>query len=306
MALSYAQYEPLEVTIATDKSTYQFREIVNIYGNVTYEGGPVEKGLVAISIRYPNGTIISLRTVPAKSLPSTNWNVEIKSFISCDQSGNPKKDFKRDSFAYFYMIAKNNIPFNYTVLLTISVYDADQTPIGTLWQGPVSVPGNSEIGWLIGFLIPISASTGTGKAYANVYTDWPENGGYPYCPEWNTTFNIERQTSIPNIPSTNNTYQASFRLPPSVPRGTYLINVSAWYYGWKAFQYANFTVDYRLLGDVAEPWGSIDIYDVVMITSIYGAKSGEPNWNPELDLNPDGKIDIYDVVIVTSQYGKKY
>ena len=306
VTLSFTQLEPLKVTVTTGKSVYQFRELVNIYGNVTFDDIPVERGLVAVSVRYPNGTLITVRTVPAKIVPSTNWNVEIKSFISCDQTGNPQNNFIRDSFAYFYVITKNNVSFNTTVLLIISVYDVDQTPIRTVWQGPISMTGNSEIGWLIGVFIPSWVSTGTGRAYANVYRDWPKNGGYPYCPEWNTTFNIERQTPTASVPSSNNTYQVAFRLQPSVPRSAYLINVSAWYFGWKAFQCTTFTVDYRLLGDVAEPWGIIDIYDVVMLTSIYGVKSGKPNWNPELDLNSDGEINIYDIVIITSNYGTEY
>jgi len=51
--------------------------------------------------------------------------------------------------------------------------------------------------------------------------------------------------------------------------------------------------------------GDIDVYDVVMITSIYGSKKGDPNYNPNLDWYEDGTINIYDVVIATSRYGQK-
>jgi hypothetical protein len=51
--------------------------------------------------------------------------------------------------------------------------------------------------------------------------------------------------------------------------------------------------------------GDIDIYDIVMITSIYGLKSGNPNFNPNVDWLEDGMINIYDVVIATSHYGEK-
>ncbi len=49
--------------------------------------------------------------------------------------------------------------------------------------------------------------------------------------------------------------------------------------------------------------GQIDIYDVVRVTSIYGSKEGDPNWNATKDLRRDGQIDIYDVIRVTGKYG---
>lgn len=316
--LSFAQLEPLRVTVLTDKFSYQLREIVNIYGNVTYEDNPVGEGLVAVQVRYPNGTTITVRTVPAGTVPSASWfDVEIISFISCDAAGNPKNNFYRDSMAYFWMIAKNTKPFDITCLLTMSIHDIDQTPIQIVWHGPITVPPDSEEGFLIGIPIPTWASTGTGMAYANVHSDWPYNEGWPRCPEKNTTFNIiehiSMQTSSSNAAEShqlsengNGAYQAAFRLLPEVPRGSYLISVSAWRFGECAYASVIFTVDYRMLGDVAPPWGRIDIYDVVMVTSIYGVQSGDPLWNPLLDLFHDGKIDIYDVVIVTSKYGTTY
>jgi parallel beta-helix repeat protein len=47
----------------------------------------------------------------------------------------------------------------------------------------------------------------------------------------------------------------------------------------------------------------IDIYDIVRITSSYGAKSGEPRYYANADIDSNGEINIYDVVIATSRYG---
>ena len=49
----------------------------------------------------------------------------------------------------------------------------------------------------------------------------------------------------------------------------------------------------------------IDIYDIVRIASIYGAKRGEARFNPNCDIDGNGEINIYDVVIATSRYGYK-
>ena len=49
--------------------------------------------------------------------------------------------------------------------------------------------------------------------------------------------------------------------------------------------------------------GNINIYDVVRLTSTYGIKRGEPDFNPNCDIDGNDKIDIYDVVIAASRYG---
>jgi hypothetical protein len=51
--------------------------------------------------------------------------------------------------------------------------------------------------------------------------------------------------------------------------------------------------------------GNIDIYDIVRLSSIYGAKRGEPRFNPNCDIDSNDEINIYDVVIATSRYGYK-
>jgi parallel beta-helix repeat protein len=50
----------------------------------------------------------------------------------------------------------------------------------------------------------------------------------------------------------------------------------------------------------------VNIFDVVKITGTYGATPASPYWNPHADIaEPYGKIDIFDVVLCTSHYGKK-
>jgi len=51
----------------------------------------------------------------------------------------------------------------------------------------------------------------------------------------------------------------------------------------------------------------VGILDVVRITAVYGMTSSSPNWDPYADIaQPYGKIDILDVVVCTSHYGEKY
>ncbi len=58
-------------------------------------------------------------------------------------------------------------------------------------------------------------------------------------------------------------------------------------------------------GDVNKD-GIVNILDVVAVTSRYGSKVGDPNYDAVCDVNKDGKIDILDLTIVTSNYGKLY
>jgi len=42
---TFSQSLFLAVTVTTEKSEYHYRQLVNIYGNVTFEGELVEEGL---------------------------------------------------------------------------------------------------------------------------------------------------------------------------------------------------------------------------------------------------------------------
>ncbi len=63
-------------------------------------------------------------------------------------------------------------------------------------------------------------------------------------------------------------------------------------------------VKIKLLGDV-DGDGVIGILDVVAITTIYHHHSTDPDWNPDADLaQPWGYIDLFDLVTLTSRYGQ--
>jgi hypothetical protein len=50
--------------------------------------------------------------------------------------------------------------------------------------------------------------------------------------------------------------------------------------------------------------GTVDIFDLTSITNAWGSRSGDPNWNPNADLNGDNIVDIYDLIIVANDFGK--
>jgi hypothetical protein len=65
----------------------------------------------------------------------------------------------------------------------------------------------------------------------------------------------------------------------------------------------NLTV--TIIGDVNGDL-SVNIFDVVAITSIYGGEQGDSQYRVASDLNHDGQINILDVTTCTSYYGAKY
>jgi len=53
--------------------------------------------------------------------------------------------------------------------------------------------------------------------------------------------------------------------------------------------------------------GKVNIQDLVIMSSMYGCRKGEPNWHVSADLAPPyGKIDILDLVTCIGHYGEKY
>ena len=51
----------------------------------------------------------------------------------------------------------------------------------------------------------------------------------------------------------------------------------------------------------------VDIFDIVKAATIYGSTSVDPNWDPHCDIaEPYGIIDIFDIVVIASQYGEEY
>lgn len=50
--------------------------------------------------------------------------------------------------------------------------------------------------------------------------------------------------------------------------------------------------------------GTVNIYDIMIVSLAYGSSEGDPNWNPIADINEDGKVNIHDMRIVSRDFGK--
>jgi hypothetical protein len=52
--------------------------------------------------------------------------------------------------------------------------------------------------------------------------------------------------------------------------------------------------------------GQVYVDDVLLqkVKAAFGSKAGDPNYNPEYDVNQDGVIDIKDLAFFAGNYGK--
>jgi predicted secreted protein len=117
-------------------------------------------------------------------LPSTT----IIDLISTNQQGDRKGSFNRGSLASFQVTLEYSALSLGHVLITVNIYDSNNTSIGVAsFQGPTT-PGIST--FIISVPIPASAHLGNATVYANAFSDWPHKGGVPYCPEVSATFQV--------------------------------------------------------------------------------------------------------------------
>lgn len=238
----------LRVNIYYDQSSYLIRDMVTIYGNVTYDGTPVNEGMVAVQVNALDEKIVA-RTVKAVSFPSLSSGILISEFYPSDSVGNRKNTIKRGTSEIFKATVNNTDPVNKTVLIVVNIYDNSSIPIDISSTIITIGPGSSAV-FVPSFNIVAWAALGSSKAYVSVWTDWPMNQGYPCVPEKATSYEIvdsgvgdsgsySQQTVVPG-----QSYQADFRLSPESPPGTYKIYVSAWSKGSKASDYMSMFVDW--------------------------------------------------------------
>jgi len=66
----------------------------------------------------------------------------------------------------------------------------------------------------------------------------------------------------------------------------------------------NYDVWYRytLVGDLDNS-NYVDIDDLIIVSRAFGSIPGQPDWNPNADVNSDGRVDIDDLILVARDYG---
>lgn len=206
---------------------YAPQEEVIIFASVTYKGDPVqnkpvafevcdptryvwlfrsnstdENGIATVSFRIPSSPVfgtwnatatgdIAEQTFNDTVTFKVGWLVEIVKVETAGNNGSLKTHFVKGEHIYFNVTVQNIAFTSKVATITIVVYDECGVPTGLVTlQHWVIGPGRTEI-FIIDLQIPKWAYVGVGTVYANAYTNLPQEGGTPYCPETLITFLIK-------------------------------------------------------------------------------------------------------------------
>jgi hypothetical protein len=320
------QSSPLKITVTADPPPYTYRGKVQVEGNLTLNGAPVD-GLAGIEVNSLNASykttfahMVTRTALVGNPPPTSRFNITLVSVAPVADNGTRVNTFRKNANARVSVTVTNYYYNDRAVLITVFAVDSDSTPIVSqvLSLKTTLLGGGGGVVYSPQFYIDSWVSPGPAKLYANVYSGWPSSGGYPYTPEksanvtilpatgsgYSTSNQQTLATGSPTIQS-GSAYAISFRLPPNAPQGEYVVNATGWAQGWTAYGSTAFNRTRQILGDINFDH-KIDILDVVSVTWAYGASSGSAMWDPKLDVQSDGKIDILDVVVLTSKYGIHY
>jgi len=301
----------LNFTVATDKNQYGLGETVNMTGNLTSNSTPVEDALIAIEVRDPEDIPFIFRTRPTGNLTGGNWPLNFTQLFPSDSQGNPKYSFEKGSFLYIFFTVKNFDTISHPVIICITLYDPSGAPIGSRYPISTTLDANSSKSvFFLATMIPDSAAEGTATIYANAYSAFPKDGGFPYCPEKMVTFQITESGTSSKSTFTlesngpiDGAFELTFKIPSGEAKiGNYTIYASSYYQ--ETLVTVNATFEVILIGDINGD-GQVNIFDAIALSKSFGYSEGDPNYNPDADLNSDKIINILDAIMFSKHFGEK-
>lgn len=121
------------------------------------------------------------------SVKSTTAKITILSLQSTDQQGNAVSSFTKGKMGFVKVVLSSSS--NVDSLVTINLFDTELTSLGIGSFKTNLSSGQSEM--TISFFIPNDAESGNGDIYANVFSDWPSQGGVPLTGESSTGVRIQ-------------------------------------------------------------------------------------------------------------------
>lgn len=195
------------------------QDLVILYGLVTLNDDPVPDKLVSFDVYDPNGTHIVYRSnmTDENGLAVVNfrldnnatfgtylvvgsvevagniatdylrfevgWIINIVGLETVDIAGTPKIEFRKGETVYVNIFLRNIALTSRNVTLTIVICDEKSEPIAV-----ASFQTRVDSGWVelktaFTLSIPDWAFVGVATAYANAFTNWMWQQGFPYCPE---------------------------------------------------------------------------------------------------------------------------
>jgi len=237
--ISSASGQPiLTLTVATNKESYDIRELVIINGDVTYQGVPATDCLISIETRNPKDNSLIYRTIPIGD-PSQTLPIQIQDAYLTYLNGTITDTVTLNTLVQLHATIQNTAARPYDIVITATVLDGTSVSIFSGFHA-ASIPIGQTKGFSWSFFVQEWAYSGKAQAFVNVYNDFPRNGGTPYALEGKHEFYITRNLELAHphsiLPETSSSqpgeYETSFRASPdrfeAVP-GDYLIYATAIY-----------------------------------------------------------------------------
>ena len=112
--------------------------------------------------------------------------VSIVSLQATDQQGNTVSSFSKGKLSFAKVILSSDS--SVSSLVTVNLFDSELTSLGIGSFKTTLSGGESEM--TLSFFIPDDAASGTANIYANVFSDWPSNGGVPLTGESSVSVTI--------------------------------------------------------------------------------------------------------------------
>jgi hypothetical protein len=283
----------LEITLSTTKQSYNRGDIVTVSGKLSADQAVA--GLVGIAVVNAQGEKLVIRTGPTGTI-SNPTGVITSAYLS-DQTGNKLTSVIAGESAYFTISVNNTDSIPRDLLAAINVYDNNGVPLSSGSTKHLAIASGTGFTTTLPVKIPSGVAGGPAYAYAGLYSDWPNQGGYPIAPEVSIPFTLTGTTQGSNQPSTSSgnqgTYALSFKLANRATVGQDTIYVISRVNGLTTSNMASFAV--KQPGD-ANGDGILDFNDLVLFANSWIAYyEGQP-WNPIFDFNKDSKLDFEDLV----------
>jgi hypothetical protein len=294
-----------DLVIQTNRPSYCLGATINAYGTLTLGGKPIMDGLVAVQVEDSQGNLKFVRVAPTGSPPPA-WKVRIVDLTPCDFQGRPQTSFARGNLAYFNITVESlDAIVERPVTIALNLFDSIGESVAVTYARFSLAPRN-KFTLLTSMPVPTDCFTGQATCCASVLTNWPKEGGYPYCPEQSAQLTITggiaqtaASSSVLSSTGSGGSYSLSFKLPSTAMLGNYFVYGGARYNTW-----ANIVFDYYWLYTDVNRDGTVNILDVSAAARAFGSRTGDPKYNRFADINGDGVLNIVDVSAIAKDYGR--
>ncbi|MCW4005181.1 MAG: hypothetical protein NWF04_01075 [Candidatus Bathyarchaeota archaeon] len=293
----------LDLTITPSNQTYCGYSTATLNGTLHCNDLNVNDGIVGLQVQDSNQNTIITHSIKTGTKSPSPLPVHINSAYLSDMSANPQDSISAGTLGCFAVNIANNDNVGHTMLVTITVYDSAGIPVAHVFGTPSLVAGATGTA-LLSIQIPTGAHTGIAYGYANTYSGWPSEGGFPMGLEASFNFTItngapENVASFPQSNGSQGSYYHSFNLPLTGPDDcVYTVFASSSYCGENAFATAAFNVLFSdFTGDNAVTYADVDAFE-----NAYIQYNTDHVFDSSFDLNGDGKLDFNDLFLFATCY----